>query len=286
MKRRDFLKKAYQIGGLVALYNLGVSVAEAAFVVDGVPDPASVDGVPDPASVDGVTSDYGNGNCPPFYADTNVLFSWNGDHSSGTNYGCKNDGTPVQGTNNNFTISTSYGESGSNGARLDATDKYLSWVTSGDEYINPDTTGTIWLRVKLSAAVDNNCTVFEATYNDSMNNSLEQRIRTGDPGNITVYYSGGGLADNASGTGTAVKEIWIDIAMSWDYPGDDLAAWKANQTWEQDQGDTLNAWAGNVDLIVIGEKIGQQGPAGSGKYIDIDRMAIMSGYMTAKPTNW
>ena len=49
-------------------------------------------------------------SCPDYYADTNVTFAWDGDHSSGAKYCCKADGSTILGTGS-LTPNTSYGES-------------------------------------------------------------------------------------------------------------------------------------------------------------------------------
>jgi len=219
--------------------------------------------------------------CPAYYADANVMFSWNGNHTSGSNYACDSAGNPVEGTNVGLGVDAGYGESG-NGVTLLA-DDYITWANSGDTYINDDI-GTAWFRVYLSAAPDNEVCYGEWRYDADNEMNVIQGASTSMAG---WHQGGGGAADSASGHSVPTGS-WANIGYTWDQStGDNHASYGNSGTgWDPDEADGLDAFAANINEIVLGNRYYNSGDPGSGKYIYIDRFVIMSGYQTALPTNW
>ena len=224
----------------------------------------------------------GGSSCPSFYNATDVIFSWDGDHDSGTEYACNTAGDALEGTNSNLTIHTDYGESGSNGANIDATDKYLTWEDSGDQYIDDVGPQTIWMRVYISATPDDYTVLFESVYN--ADNRLELMIAD-DLSNFDYYNAG---SSPASATHSVLAGSWIDIAYSWTTPAGagtptgDHSSW-GGSTWEDNDNELGYAMASNLPNITLGDNLtGANGP-GAGKYINVTQFAIVDGYKSAKP---
>jgi len=228
---------------------------------------------------------HGSGVCPPFYADTNVLFSWDGNSSMGVNYGCTSAGVPVLGTNNNLGISAAYGESG-NGALLDTLDEYLRW--SDDGTIIDDTGArTIFVRVKELSQCTNDGPIFEAVEDG---NNYIYIVATGTNPNVRGNFEGQGHPQNAIGTnGMTTLNTWVTTGYTWDTPAGegtptgDHATRNQVPGWEQDANELGYVFANYASEFGIGEK--QHGSA-CAEAIYIDKFVIMSGYQASPPANW
>ena len=222
--------------------------------------------------------------CPAFYADTNVVFSWDGDHSSGTNYACDHNGNGISGTNSSLTISTSYGESGSNGALIDYLDEYLSWPDTGDQYIDDAGPQTVWLRINISTNPSTNeVWIFEAD-DGSNDNAIGVNIST-TPSIVGVYRAndvGAQVAATSPGTGS-----FITVGYTWDastVPDGDHAADDSGAGWDEDPDELDTSMTGNMTYIRIGELYFEN--TDSDGIIYVDRFCIMDGYQASPPTNW
>ena len=214
-------------------------------------------------------------SCPAYYADADVTFSWDGDNGSGTKFGCKSDGTTIEGSGS-LTPNTSYGESGSYGVSLDGTNSIV-FATSGDAQIN-DEIGTVWMRVYISAAPDDGVTLFEGA-----NNAVQD-----DQINTLVNVSGAGWINWTESlpyatAGTLTTGSWFNFGVSWNLSTDNLSA-NDGAGWDEDA-ETMDALS-NFNEIVIGENNTTAGAPGSGKYIYIDKTVILSTYEAALPANW
>ncbi len=214
--------------------------------------------------------------CPSFYAS--AIFSWDGDHTSGTNYGCETDGDAVQGTNSGLQIDTDNGESGSNGALVDSLNEYLTWTDSGDQYIDDDSEQTIWMRVYISEAVDDDTSLFESWIDGE--NRIILLLHSTDT--IWGVYEADNTYDSTT-AGSFPTGSWTDIAISWDYTEDDFSAYEANGGWVDDTNEGFGTMISDLDDITIGENATNMGPAGTGIFIRITQFAIVSGYKTAVP---
>ena len=227
-------------------------------------------------------------NCPVYYADTNVTFSWDGDETSGTNYGCNSSGTPIEGTFSGtpLEIHTDYGESGSNGANIDTNGEYLSWPNSS-YIVAKNSSGTIWMRVWVSAQPDNKVTIFESYYvNDD--NSILMNVESTSSSTWGAYR--GNNANYTAYANTTPTGEWMNFHYSWNTlaDADDHSCGK-NGTWEDDDGELTNELTNEPTVLLIGQNVEAAfagGIPGSGKYIYVDRIAVMSGYKTGVPTNW
>ena len=215
--------------------------------------------------------------CPSFYNATDVVFSWDGDHTSGTNYGCDSAGTGVAGTNSSLTISTDYGESGSNAAHYTDSGQYLEWSQTGDQYVDDVGPQTIWMRVYASALPTSDVVFFESVYNTS--NYVQIKVNTAEP-EFTGYYRAAGVIKGAAGN--SVTAAWVDIAYSWDKTNQDHSFYNGS-TWEDDNNELLDDMAGDFTAITIGHHTTSSNNFDGGKYINIEQFAIMDGYKTGVP---
>ena len=218
-------------------------------------------------------------SCPDYYADANVTFSWDGDHSSGTKYGCKSDGSTILGTGS-LTPNTSYGESGSYGLRLDGAN-HLLFATSGDAQID-DTIGTIWMRLRIDddPAPIAEVTLFEGAVDGTVADSIFMKLATanmwgiwGDPAS-SIYANSGTITTGAS---------FQNVGYSWDCSSTNHSANPGDGTWDEDAGE-ISCNLANFNQIVIGENDFDKNAPTS--FIYVDRIVILSTYEAALPTNW
>lgn len=233
-------------------------------------------------------------SCPAYYADTNVVFSWDGDHASGTNYGCDNGGTGVAGTNTNLTISTSYGEGGSsNGALIDNVNERLEFADSGDQYIDDDSNQTWCARIYIETAPASSSVFFLEANDGSNTNMLRQYIDTTP--NYQCGYKADASNDYAAGTGPT-EDDWITVCHSWNgtVPNGDHSAYPGNPgaedvydvtEWEEDANEIDTQMTANLTSFMVGEEYGGGADDASG-VIYVDQFVIMNGYEQAPPANW
>ena len=228
----------------------------------------------------------GGDTCPAYYADANVTFSWDGDHSWGSKYGCKADGSTILGTGS-LTPSTSYGESGSNGVSLDGINGII-FATSGDAQIN-DAIGTIWIRIIFDNEPDNDVTVFEGAESGDPTDTmyiLQKAYDGGEPAELNhqrAYYGNSEAASASCSNYDIPTGSFQTVAYSWDRANGDHSAHNGT-AWDDDD-DELVVTLADFDEIVIGEDNIDKGVPGAG-YIYIDRIVIMSTYKAAAPANW
>lgn len=220
--------------------------------------------------------------CPAFYQDTNVVYSWDGDHNSGPNYACNNSGTGIAGTNTNLTISTSYGESGSNGALIDSIDERLEFPDTGDQYINDVGPQTIWLRIYVDALpTSNDIVYFEANHGGTVDYLVMNIAGSND--SQRGEYRGNSVSDTVTG-GIPAIDTWIDVAYSWDYTEDDHSTYDGS-SWTDDLNEGFNAMTGNLTSFMIGEEYSESSDDATG-IVWVTQFALMNGWKTAKPANW
>lgn len=226
----------------------------------------------------------GGSSCPSWYAS--CIFSWDGDHDSGTNYACDSSGNAIEGTNSGLQIDTDNGESGSNGALIDAVNEYLTWTDSGDQYIDDDAPQTIWMRIYVSESLDNVTSILESTYDGD--NKIYMAVHINDE--TFGYYEGQNDGGSTAYTNaiTAALGTWIDVAFSWDTPageGTPTGECSANYGgWKEDLNDLGYVMSNNLNDITLGENdAASLGPPGVGKYVRVTQFAIVSGYETACP---
>ena len=233
MDRREFLKKTYQIGGLSALYSLGLSHDAIARIVGG-----------------------GHLNVNP-YSNCSQLgtseFFWCGDHSSGNTYACKSGGT-VQGTLTDGEIVASSsdpgsGDSVSNGnvLKLDANGETLTWpISSGDIFSSSEYLFEAYVYISAHTSAQY---LFLAYY-DGTN---FMRVRILSTGALELYHLGG--SDTAyvdSGEHVISAESWTYVAWRGKTADNAIGVKVGANDWDVETGDTVTDFATEPSTIQLG----------------------------------
>ena len=218
------------------------------------------------------------GGAAPNCMSGTYVFAWNGDYPSDTDAACDSVAAKEEGTiNGSLDIGTSYGESGSVGIKADTTGESLQWTDAADEFIDDDAERTVWMRVYMSAAPDNDLRIFNAT-SGTYRVSIQWRV-TGDIRG--QYYGTGELAsvscDVDSSTGT-----WVTIGYTYDMPNGDHSI-DCDGTWDENIDEITADHGTAVTAIYIGAPDNEPGDV---EYIQVDRIAIVDGYQAAKPSGW
>jgi len=214
---------------------------------------ANIEGVTTTDTIEGqVVTAGGGGGCP---SGTDA-FAWNGDHESGSDYGCEG-ATPEQASSNTGTIHADYGRTG-NGFMFTNPNEYLEWAVTADDKID-DEIGTVWFWVYTpNGGLLGNNAAFEA-YGASADKLWFQvqgveRIRN--------YVKHNNTEDSVYPAMTITPETWTLVGMSWraSEAGLDLAGtvndgdttyWEAGETLEED--DDLTAFGNAISVTGLGE---------------------------------
>lgn len=225
-------------------------------------------------------------SCPPYYADANVTFSWNGDHDDGVFTGCDSAGNAVLGVDDGSTTHTDYGEGGSVGL-LRAQTKDITWTNTGQAYINGDAPYTVWVRVKIDGPCDNQASFWEANEQTTPADNIANLAATTTAQRFLGIFEGnndGGVTARGEGY---VDATWDDVGYSWNNdaaPTDHSA--NTNASWQEDVGEITFPMTQDIYEFKIGSEYKDGGDCGDTEYIYVDRFVIMSGYETALPANW
>jgi len=220
--------------------------------------------------------------CPPWYADANVVLSWDGDYTGNNMTACKNDGTTVNFTLVNATVD-SVGEGGSNALVTDADTEYMRY-TVGTQFIDFTADQTICMKIKVYGPLDNYCYI-QYAFDAAANDKLSTFISVNGSDNRIVQNWDTQADANVSDIGDIVaNESFTTVAMTWDEsaeshgpnPGDGAPTWADG--WELDA-DTINAMTDNAYYIDFGMNpaCGSGGP-GAGHSIVIDSIAIVNAF--------
>ena len=220
----------------------------------------------------------GSSGGAPAWASS-VVFGWSGDMPQGTNYGFDSSGAPVAGVNSALTITTAYGESGSNGAHITDVDQYLEFTG----YIDDTTPQTVWMRIFVSDAVlEGEPTIFEA-YVDG-NNLIKIAVQA------NLIVKGATIAQGNSAdarTGVVADGSWVDVAYTWGTPageGTPTGDHSAYYVQYDDDDDELGySIVSTPATFILGEELTAGGSPGDTEYINITQIAIVDGYKAAKP---
>jgi len=220
--------------------------------------------------------------CPPFYADTDVLFAIDF-NSENEMDGCNPNGTTITGSGS-LDPDTTYGDSGymasDKGVSLDGTNN-ICWTISGDTHLN-DAISTIWVKYELNDDPDNQVTVVEASDGTAANGLTIRKIYDGSVQVVRGYWSSGSV--NA-GDSPTTENTFDDMGYTWRTDIDDHAMDAEGSGWDEDTEDTMPDLA-NFTTFCVGENVFDEGAPGAGKDFYVSRIALMSGYQTSVPTNW
>ena len=208
------------------------------------------------------------------------LGAYNGDHSSGVNVICINDGASSQvGTAQVATVTTEYVEYSSE-------NDYLEWVVVGGDMVDTNAC-TVYFSIYIPDPGDSsigNIGLMEA-YADSSN--VIYTAVSGASDIVGVYYSTstGSGTDSSFGPSGVVVDTWYRIGISWQVgvAGNDLAcsvdAVGDGPTWAEDD-DDITALTSDVGLLAIGE---HNGGWSVSQTVRVKDMATVTGYKAADP---
>jgi hypothetical protein len=221
----------------------------------------------------GSTVAAGGSSCPSFYDATNVIISWDGDHSSGTNYLCESDGDAVAGTNTNLPISTDYGESSSNGSLHDTIDERLRWTQTADQYFDNEGPQTLWIRAYFTGTTPtNDIVIFEAS-DESLTFDIKQD-------NAASYIVGTHISNVNAGGSLSATGSWVNIAYSWDTTEQDHSVYNGS-TWEDDNNELVST-GNDVTEFSLGNYIKAVASEPT-EDVQVTQWALMSGYKAGVP---
>ncbi len=219
--------------------------------------------------------------CPSYYAS--AILSWDGDHTTGTNYGCNTAGDAIEFTNEDtFTISTDYGEGGADkGGFVDGNDTGLTKSQTADQYLDDDGAQTLWIRAYFDGDVAGNTTIGAGSYATTPAEDIIRLVLSANTKCRSIFVANSNT-DTIDSAGAVTFDAWQNVAESWDYLGGDLSVYAA-AAWT-DSADVLeDAHANKINELVIGTHNTGSGAPGAGNEIWITDWAIVDGYKTACP---
>jgi len=215
-------------------------------------------------------------DCPSWTSST--IVAWDGDHGSGTNYICTTSESTIVGTNTNLTISTSYGESSSNGSFHDTRDERLTWSQTAGQYADETGTQTLWMRVYITGDPSVDTLIWESAYDGS--NFINFKIRAGLQGQ--GVYSGTTLGAATANCPAIATGEWVDVAYSWDRPSENHSAYNG-VSWNDNNGELTLAMDNSPTLFSLGNDIVYMDSTPSTESVRVTQWAIVSGYKTSAP---
>jgi len=219
-------------------------------------------------------------SCPSYYAS--AIWSWNGDHDSGHNYGCTQAGVADVAETDNVVTGTDYGMgSGDIGMLIDTNaNQYLAFTQTANQYVDPTSPQTICMRVALSGSMTTNVQTF---WSGNSTDQVHMWVQTTTDVLVAEYDTTDGPDGEAVGTEVTADTTWQDIAMSWDQANDNISAnpgdgvWAS--TWEEDT-EITSAMTNTLTTFRIGSGATA---TGVGVTIYVTDFAIVSGYEQACP---
>jgi len=218
----------------------------------------------------------GSGNpCPPFYADSGVVWSWDGNYPGSHNTACDSAGNPDVADTDAATTAAAYGETGI-GMLVENAQEYLQWNQTAQQYLDETSAQTICVRMKVSPTIVDYTGIFK-----SANVSDQILITIKDDGSLIGYYSVTTGTDQTVYGATAPDSAWFTGAYSFDKPNLDHASnpgdngtWGSG--WDEQVNELNDAMTNDLDDITIGNN-STADPA-EGDYVYIDKIAIVNGY--------
>jgi len=219
--------------------------------------------------------------CPSWYADANVVLSWDGDYPGSTLTACNSAGTAVVFTSSNADIST-YGENGSNALKCDDSLEYMSYQQTAGQYVDYTADQTICFKVAMYGPFDN-ISYYAYIYDTGGDDRQRYYFSAGEPYDIVDDWDTQSASPvTAAGNDYINATPWQVIAYTWDESGDRHATNTGNQGllawpdgWEEDS-EALDTMTDNAMYIFFGTN--PAGDPGDTKYYIIDAWAVVNGY--------
>jgi len=204
------------------------------------------------------------------------LSCWNGDYTSDTDKACFDSGASAKdGTQNDGTIGTDYGETG-NGFRITAEDQYLKWAVSSEDGID-DEEGTVWMSVYVTEDESRtDSTVFEAHVD--VNNGIDIQVKGNN--RVRGRHEGDGAPNNLDDATIMISPgEWHRIGYTWKVATDFHCVAVNESAWVC-QEETLTAFDEPLDQMQIGE---DNTEATQTDTIDIDNVYVTGTYQDDDP---
>ena len=222
----------------------------------------------------------GDSQCPPFYADTNVVWSWDGNYPGSHNTACDSAGTPDVADTDSATTGTDYGESGGVGLLIDGVSDYLRWNQTAQQYIDETSAQTICMRINISATVADYTWIFAA-----QNVGDEIEIFLKDTGVFVGVFNTTDDPDVSEEDAAPPTGSFVTVGYTFQDAGSngDLSVNDGNgggtwsDGWDDDIDGIDSVMTNALDDITIGHYSASNGPD-AGKTVYIDKVAIINGY--------
>jgi len=225
---------------------------------------------------------------PPWYADSNVVFSWDA-RSGSTAY--NSSGTALTGTLTNGDIVT---YQGSLALRINAADEYIAFAQTGNQYADGTAAQTICVSAYITADPDFNVGLWSASA--AANNEVMTIQWQSNAQGVFGYWDT--LSDTATNnydtcTGSNCTGAWHTVGYSHDTPAETPSGQTVNPdsdaTWTDgwdtedasEVGDMTNPltqiWIGNNST---GTNISADGTPGATAIVYVRAVALINGYTT------
>jgi len=200
------------------------------------------------ANSGGIISFPGGGavsSCPPFYNDTNVVLSWDGEHDDGVLNACDAAGDAVLFTDSSSDIAVYDigGDSTTAKMKMDNTNEKMTYTQTGDQYAKTGTAQTICIDIYELQEPAADVPIFKAYQaTDEANNKMWVYIDSNDPYRIAGGFYGGG-SYNTAFSATFTYASWEIIGYAYDGVNrDDSANCGDQATWQ-------DGWEEDLDEI-------------------------------------
>jgi hypothetical protein len=186
-----------------------------------------------------------------------ATFSYNGDHASGTTYGCDSVGAGIAGTNNSLdSISSDY-------ITFNANNENLTFAVDPGEL--DDSEGTICATVYIDAADPGDDLIWESVI-DSENRIWGRIVGTNDTPNF--YFEGQDTYATVYANAAITGQAWYRICYAWQTGADSGGTHSAkiqagetamtNWTSAEVEVEDLDDWSSDPDFYSLGENESSQ----------------------------
>jgi hypothetical protein len=183
-------------------------------------------------------------------------FTYNGDHSSGTNYACDSASAALEGTNTGATVSSDY-------VVFDAANERIKWTIDSTEL--PRGQGTIFATIYIiddDSDTDIDTTDFMEIYIDADNNIICQI--DGGTDRVVCYYEGDASPQSGLSSGTAAFDTEYRFGYTYDTDAGSNEhsisfVTKGSGTSWSDANDDITEVTSDFNSFVMGEESANNG---------------------------
>ena len=224
----------------------------------------------------------GGVSCPAWYADANVVFSWDGQHDDGHNTGCENDGTTRAADTDTATTTTFDSQIVID---LDDSQSGVEKLEWEQPYIDgSDAAQTICVKTYVTGARPT-AAVIVAKGGDGVNDQFFIQTYTSADRIIGYFQTEAGPDPDAQGDPMQF-DGWYTWGFSWNVvgdaddistnPGDEPTPANWGSGWEEDAGEATSDMTSVSTEFSIGNDYASA--PNEGQHIYISQVAIVTGY--------